>query len=397
MSAVVEDNIRRLKRERQGPVCAYLYDLQALRSWVSGITASLPPACRLYYAVKANSEHRILETLRPLVSGFEAASIGEVRRIRAVSRDCPIVFGGPGKTDEEIEGAIQAGVRLLHVESLQELRRVDLAGRRAGRPVAVLLRVNLRGPLPAAKLTMCGAPTQFGIDEEELPAVLRAVRDGLDHVDLKGFHLHSLSNQLDADRHAELVALYLHKAAGWSAEVGRRLEVLNVGGGIGVNYQALDSQFDWPRFRARLARVLEAHAPPGLEILFECGRVITATCGYYAAEVLDLKRNHGTHFAVIRGGTHHFRLPASWQHSHPFRVLDVDPWPYPFERPELTRGHITVAGQLCTPKDVLARDAYVERVRIGDVLVFSHAGAYGWSISHHDFLSHPHPETLYVG
>jgi 2-[(L-alanin-3-ylcarbamoyl)methyl]-2-hydroxybutanedioate decarboxylase len=388
--------VQRLKRERHGPLCAYVYDLPALRARVTSLTASLPPACRLYYAVKANSERRILETLRPIVSGFEVASLGEVQRVRAVSQDSPVVFGGPGKTDDEIEGAIRAGVRFLHVESVRELRRVDLAGQRAGARIPILLRVNLRGPLPAATLKMSGVPTQFGIDEEELPAALKAV-ERCPHVRLCGFHLHSLSNNLDADCHAELVLLYLEKAAGWSAALGRPIEVLNVGGGIGVNYRDLDRQFDWPRFCERLGRVLDAHAPPGLEILFECGRFITAACGSYAAEVIDLKRNHGVDFVVVRGGTHHFRLPASWQHSHPFRVVDVDEWPYPFERPELRQARVNVAGQLCTPKDILARDACIERVRMGDVLLFSHAGAYGWSISHHDFLSHPHPEVVYVG
>lgn len=64
--------------------------------------------------------------------------------------------------------------------------------------------------------------------------------------------------------------------------------------------------------------------------------------------------------------------------------------------PELLHGSITVAGQLCTPKDILARDSVVDRVRIGDVILFTYAGAYGWAISHHDFLSHPHPEQIYL-
>jgi diaminopimelate decarboxylase len=72
----------------------------------------------------------------------------------------------------------------------------------------------------------------------------------------------------------------------------------------------------------------------------------------------------------------------------------VDGWPYPWARPEVRDTAVTVAGELCTPRDVLARDTPVTRLRVGDVLVFGDAGAYGWDISHHDFLSHPYPDVL---
>jgi diaminopimelate decarboxylase len=121
-----------------------------------------------------------------------------------------------------------------------------------------------------------------------------------------------------------------------------------------------------------------------------------AAWGAYVTEVLDVKTNHGRCFAVVRGGTHHFRLPASWGHSHPFTVIPVEEWPYPFPRPGVRGAPVTVAGELCSPKDVLARDVEVDELRAGDILWFHHAGAYGWSISHHDFLHHPHPRQLFL-
>jgi diaminopimelate decarboxylase len=112
-------------------------------------------------------------------------------------------------------------------------------------------------------------------------------------------------------------------------------------------------------------------------------------------EVLDIKSTFGHTFVVARGGTHHFRLPYAQGHSHPFHVLPVERWERPYRRREAS-GPVTVVGQLCTPKDVLASEAPVERVRVGDVLVFADAGAYAWHISHHDFLRHPHPEQLFL-
>jgi diaminopimelate decarboxylase len=256
--------------------------------------------------------------------------------------------------------------------------------------------VNLAGPLPVATLAMAGRPTQFGIDEDDLPAAVALVQR-CRHLEFLGFHFHCLSNHHDALSHARLVAGYLHRARRWAGAAGVPLRVVNAGGGIGVDYARLDRPFDWAGFCAALAVVLDGGATPPVRLRFECGRYLVAASGAYVTEVLDVKSNHGACFAVVRGGTHHFRLPASWGHSHPFTVIPVDEWAYPFPRPGVRGRPVTVAGELCSPKDILARDVPVHEVRAGDLLWFHHAGAYGWSISHHDFLSHPHPRRLFLG
>ncbi len=105
--------------------------------------------------------------------------------------------------------------------------------------------------------------------------------------------------------------------------------------------------------------------------MLEPGRFLAATAGWYAAEVIDLKRTHGRWFAVLRGGTHHFRLPAAWGYSHPFTVLPRDDWAHPFPRPEVQDVAVDAVGELCTPRDVLTRGQQVDRLRVGDVLVFA--------------------------
>ncbi|MQH38768.1 siderophore biosynthesis PLP-dependent protein, partial [Escherichia coli] len=91
-----------------------------------------------------------------------------------------------------------------------------------------------------------------------------------------------------------------------------------------------------------------------------------------------------------------FRLPVSWQHNHPFEIYRYKDNPYSFEKVSISRQDTTLVGQLCTPKDVFAREVQIDAISTGDVIVFKYAGAYGWSISHHDFLSHPHPEFIYL-
>ncbi len=383
------------ERDTREPVCAYLYDLDDLRLRTTRLRAALPEQCALYYAVKANSDAPVLRTLLGVADGFEVASFGEIERVRSVNAEVPIAFGGPGKTDAELEGALRLGVGLIHVESALQLSRLDAVARRQGRCADVLLRANPAYGLPGATLQMGGSATQFGIDEALLPDVLALSRT-MPNVRVVGLHVHAGSNSLDADTHLALIGHHIALAKRLRDLHGLTLEWLNVGGGIGIDYQNPERHFDWDRFCHGLAALLHETAP-NTSIVFECGRFISAGCGCYVAEVIDLKRNHDKWFAVLRGGTHHFRLPVSWQHNHPFQVLPNDQWDYPFPRPVVERLPVTLCGELCTPKDVLAREVPVERLRVGDRIAFTMAGAYGWHISHHDFLSHPHPERVFIG
>ena len=131
LPASVERAIRGLKAAAPATaLCAYVYDLMQLRAHAAGLIASLPAPCQLYYAIKANPDAPILRTLRPLVHGFEAASLGEIQALRQEDRAVHILYGGPAKTDAAIEGALAAGVERVHVESVHELRRIEAIGAR---------------------------------------------------------------------------------------------------------------------------------------------------------------------------------------------------------------------------------------------------------------------------
>jgi diaminopimelate decarboxylase len=378
-------------RAADRPVCAYVYHRDTLRARAGRLRAAVPPGCSLLYAVKANGHPAVVAALAKVLDGVEVASGGELALAVAAGAGT-VVFGGPAKTDAELRAAVAAGA-LVNVESGHELRRLDLVARAAGARVPVAVRVNRAGRRLAGSHTMAGEATPFGVDEEQLPAVVELARRS-PGVRLVGFHLHAVSNNLDAVAHAGFVA----EAVGWSVAAAARFRValsyVNVGGGLGVDYTG-GAVFDVAAFGAGLVPAVAA-LPPAARLVLEPGRWLAADAGWYAAEVLDLKRVHGRWFAVLRGGTHHFRLPAAWGYSHPFTVLPVPGWDYPFGRPQVVDVDVDVVGELCTPRDVLARGRRVARLRAGDVLVFGRAGAYGWDISHHDFLRHPHPQRLVV-
>lgn len=215
--------------------------------------------------------------------------------------------------------------------------------------------------------------------------------DNASHLQLKGFHVHAMSHQMVVARHQQLLDLYLTRWPQWKALSAQPQPIthLNVGGGIGVPYLTSE-RFDWPALCDYL-RTRLAQQPDAPVIRFEPGRFISAYCGYYAIEVLDKKRSHGKHFLVCRGGTHQFRLPVAQGHDHPVIHLPLTAAPAAGETRDWT-----VVGQLCTPKDVLSRDQRLTDVNIGDLLVLPLAGAYGYNISHADFLCHPRPEQSFI-
>jgi diaminopimelate decarboxylase len=369
------EHVRQALLALPSPACAYVYDTAALRARAASVRARLPVPATFLYAVKANSHPDVVAALAAECDGLEVASGGELRLAVAAGAK-RIVFGGPGKTDAELAAALAAGA-LINAESVHELHRIAALG---GRP-DVVVRVNRPGGGLVGSHTMTGTPTPFGIDPATLPAAL-----AVPGVNVIGFHLHAVSNNLDGAAHAAFV----ESSIAWSVETASRfgldLRVVNVGGGFGVDYLTDDS--------IDLSPLSRVAVPPGVDLIFEPGRLLAADAGWYAAEVLDVKTTHGRTFAVLRGGTHHFRLPAAWGYNHPFTVLPVDRWPFPYPRPTATDTAIDAVGELCTPRDVLCRGQQVDAVRAGDRLVFGRTGAYGWDISHHDFLRHDPPRFI---
>lgn len=379
---------------------AYLYDLTALRAHASAVRAALPERVELYYAAKANPEQPVLAALRTVVTGYEVSSGGELAHVRQAVPDARLAFGAPGKTPGEIVTALRLGVGRFHAESGHELRMLAaLAARHApGRQVDVLLRVNLpMAPetLDGVALAMGGRPSPFGIDPDGVAECLRLLAGPQGApLRLRGIHAH-LASGLDAAAQVALAGRITDWAARLSARHRVPLPEVNIGGGMAVDYADPAARFDWPALGAGLGRILDRS--PGLTLRIEPGRALTAYCGWYATEVLDVKASHGEHFAVLRGGTHHLRTPAAKQHDQPFTVLPADGWPHPWPRPAVRGAKVTLAGQLCTPKDVLARRVPVTELRAGDRVAFALAGAYAWNISHHDFLMHPRPGFHFLG
>jgi diaminopimelate decarboxylase len=381
----VRDLARRLGRD--GALPAYAYDLGALDAHAAAIRAALPRGVQFYYAVKANPDAAVLRTIARHADGFEVSSGGELRHVTEAVPGSILAFGGPGKTPDELATAVATGTARFHVESPHELGLLTAAARAAGRQADVLLRVNLPdGTGTVAPLTMGGKAGPFGMDISLAErCVVPAVPAG--PVRLRGLHAH-LASGLEAGDLLAVAARVLEFGRDWCARRGVTRPEFNLGGGMAVDYRRPERRFDW----AGYGRGLAALARPGETVRIEPGRAVTAYCGWYLTRVLDVKHSYGEAFAVVAGGTHHLRTPAARGHDQPFAIIPGAS----ADGPGIAGEPVTIAGQLCTPKDVLARRIVVPRLRAGDVVAFGLAGAYAWNISHHGFLMHPPPAFHYL-
>lgn len=381
------------ERNQPLPLCTYIYDLPHLRARVRAIKTQLPANCELFYATKANPDRKILAALADVVDGFEVASGGELAHVTSTLPNVPIIFGGPGKLRHELQRALDHSVELIHVESLHELKQLQALAAQSGHHQDILLRMNIAlDDTPLTRLAMAGRPTPFGLDEQHLPEVMQVLSD-CGNLTLRGFHFHLMSHQCDADKHIQLIQVCIQRYKAWMDTYQLELDHLNVGGGFGIDYSPTAAHFHWDTFCQKLRDLVNEEDFTAHTLRFESGRYITATCGYYAAEVIDIKQNFGEYFAICRGGTHHFRTPAAQNHNHPFTVIAGRNR----QRESQIEGvNVSMVGQLCTPKDVFAKQQRIEKIAIGDFVVFSLAGAYAWNISHQNFLMHEPPNFEYI-
>jgi diaminopimelate decarboxylase len=365
---------------------AYIYDLSELRDHAEKIKSALSASgTEFFYAAKANPDPELLRALDPYVAGFEVASGGELAHVRRELPDARIAFGGPGKTDWELAAALDLGVDRLHIESPNELAR--LISLSDGRKIDILLRANLNLHITGAVLAMSGP---FGMDETGLVECVTLLKTE-PNIRLRGIHTH-LASGLNALAMLQLADQILDWALPWLKANAPDLDQPDIvlGGGMAVDYGTPEKLFDWQIYGAGLAERKGSGNAGAAQLRIEPGRSVSVYCGYYVTDVLDVKWTHGQAYVVLRGGTHHIRTPATKGHSQPFKVIQRNT-----DGLTMTSTSATLVGQLCTPKDVLAKGP-VSELQVGDLVAFTMAGAYAWNISHTDFLMHPKPEFYFL-
>ncbi len=286
----------------------YVYDKSVIVKKIEEVQSLLPPNFDLYYSIKANPNAAILRLFLEHGCGLEVASGGEL--LQALNAGCPkerLIFAGPGKTADELASALEASIREVHVESLEEARCLDKLAKVKGQTARIGLRINPVGGSGGA-MRMGGQASPFGIDEEEMDHVIDEILK-LAHVRIVGVHLYMGTQILDAD---VLIGQY-QRAVTIAKSVADRipnpLETVDFGGGLGTPYFGHETDLDLAKVAEGIALIAtEMKSAPRLANangVLEPGRFLVNESGLYLARVTRIKKSRGKTFAVIDGGMHH--------------------------------------------------------------------------------------------
>lgn len=375
-----------IERFREMETPFYYYDLDLLRRTLDAIHRSTAndPNYVVHYAVKANANPMVLGVIAEAGLGADCVSGGEILAAREAGiPGNKIVYSGVGKTDREINIALDNDIYCFNVESAPELEVInELAGKK-GKKARIAIRVNPEvGAHTHAHITTGLAENKFGIALGDLEKVI-AHADELENVEFIGLHFHIGSQLLVMD---DFVALCerVNTLMASLKERGVKLPYINVGGGLGIDYDNPDlnpiPDFDlyFKTYRDNL------NIAPDQTLHFELGRAVVAQCGTLISRVVFVKEGSVKKFAIIDAGMTELIRPALYDAHHEIQNLTSDS-----EEVEI----YDVVGPICESSDVFGKQVSLPLTRRGDLIALRSAGAYGEAMAS-QYNCRPLPKSI---
>lgn len=322
------------------------------------------------FAVKANSNLAVLNVLARLGAGFDIVSGGELARVLAAGGAAEkIIFSGLGKTEAEIEEALDAGILCFNIESEPELDRINSVAARLGVKAPISVRVNPDVDAGTHPYISTGLKeNKFGIDITQAFAVYERAA-AMTNIRIAGVDCHIGSQLTTIDPYLDAIDRVLKLVDQLSA-AGIRLEHFDMGGGLGVVYHKETP----PSPQALIDAVKGKMAGRDLVLMLEPGRSIAANAGIFITRVEFLKHTKHKNFAIIDGAMNDLLRPAlygAWQEIVPVSTAQAD---------RLSEHLYDVVGPVCESGDFLGKDRCL-RIAAGDLLAVHSAGAYGFVMS----------------
>ena len=358
-----------LDKFKQIPTPFYYYDMDLLQDTLDEIKrciAGFP--FKVHYAVKANANATILEQIRRAGLGIDCVSGGELAAaISAGFAGNEIAFAGVGKTDKEIAAGIDSDIFCFNVESLPEMEVINEIAASKGKVARIAIRVNPNIDAHTHKYITTGLnENKFGINVPQLDDVVDAAL-AMQNVELIGLHFH-IGSQI---RETEPFIMLCEKANELLQHLearGVKLKIINVGGGLGINYDDPDGDaiagFD------QYFGIFKQHLKlrEGQELHFELGRAVVAQCGSLITRVTYVKTGIAKKFVIVDAGMSDLIRPALYQAHH--KIENISATGTPTETYD-------VVGPICESSDCFGTDETLPITHRGDLIALRSAGAYG--------------------
>lgn len=370
----------------------YVYDTEKIISQFNKLKSSLPEEFGIFYSMKANPLLGICRLFRKLGSGIEVASCGELST--ALAAGFPpekIIFTSPGKTYEELEFAVEAGIYSINIECVEEAKLINKIAAKNGKTVNISIRINPDFDVAGSSIKMAGVATQFGVDQSQTESAFEVLKT-LSNIQVLGIHIYTGTQALNAHNIVLSMEQIIKLSLDLSEKHGFALEFLNVGGGFGIPYFKGETDLDIELFRKEFAEMWANYRDKlaKTKVFVESGRYLMAEAGTYLTSVLYRKTCKGRKYVVCDGGSNQHASSAFLgrhiRNNFPMHVLNKT------ENEE----EVFVVGPLCTPTDVIGQSVTLPETVPGDIIAIDKSGAYGITQSPGLFLSHPLPaEVLY--
>lgn len=347
----------------------YIYSRAALEQhWQAFDEAFAEMPHLVCYAVKANSNLAVLNVLARRGSGFDIVSAGELARVIAAGGEAAkTVFSGVGKTEAEIEYALQQGIRCFNVESIPELSRINDVAHRLNTKAPISIRVNPDVDAQTHPYISTGLKeNKFGIAIEDARAVYRSASE-MSHLDIVGVDCHIGSQLTSVAPFVDALKRVLALIDELKAD-GTVIKHLDIGGGLGIHYR--DETPPTPaEYAAKLKPLL---AGRDLEILLEPGRAIAGNAGILLTKVEFIKPTEAKQFAIVDAAMNDLLRPALYQSWQAIVTVDAES--------TAPKAVYDIVGPICETGDFLGKDRELA-IEQGDLLAIRSAGAYGFTMS----------------
>lgn len=347
----------------------YYYNLDLLGQTLNqAATAAGKYNYHVHYALKANTNQKVLELINQYGFGADCVSGGEVARaIECGFSPNKVVFAGVGKSDDEINLALENNIFCFNVESVAELEVLNELAAKTGKTARIALRINPNVNANTHKYITTGLEeNKFGINVWELDAVLDLLK-ALPNVEFIGLHFHIGSQITDLSVFKNL-CLRVNELNRHLMDKRITPKIINVGGGLGINYQEPDTQAipDFEAYFGLFNQFLEVQ--PGQEVHFELGRALVAQCGSLITKVLYIKNGIKTNFAIVDAGMNNLIRPALYQAYHKIEnITNTAPVTEKYD----------VVGPICESSDCFGKAVALPPTVRGHLIAIRSAGAYG--------------------